>query len=536
MTAEAISPLRRRMIEDMTVRNFAPGTQRDCVRAVNNFADFLGHSPERATFEDIRRYQVSLASSGLGVPSVNAAMTRRNQMQKLIYLALVFITAVCCGSSAFGRAMESGEAAIVRQVNPAVVAISVWKARAADRPGEPGRRVKTYGSGFVVDPSGIIVTNQHVIDKALDVKVVFADGGRASAKVLGASPMIDLAVLKVDIGHPLPSLEWGDSGVLQVGDPVATIGNGLGLGNSVSAGIVSGLNRNFGDSPFDSYIQTDATINHGNSGGPLIDQNGKVVGVSEALINPEKMGGFIGIGLAIPASIARFETDRLRDPHPPPPGWLGFNLQDLTQDLAETLDAPRTMGAIVSDVEPSGPASKTSLQPGDVLDQINGQPLDDSRAFSRAIAALLPGTVVRLTAWHRGQKREISATIAAWPNYKPNGGVMTGQAAMEMMAGAPDLGVRLAALNDARRKQYAVDPDVSGVLIAHVDADSEASDLGVKEGDVITRVQGAPVVTPDDVRRAVNDAYDQHRAFLAVLVRSKSGAQWIPVSIGGRGS
>jgi serine protease Do len=456
-------------------------------------------------------------------------------MRKLTYLAVLFI-AVCCGPTAFGRSMESGEAAIVRQVAPAVVAISVWKARPPDQPGGPSRRVKTYGSGFVVDPSGIIVTNQHVIDKAIDVKVMFTDGTQASAKVLGASPMIDVAVLKVDVGRPLPKLEWGDSDALQVGDAVATIGNGLGLGNSVSAGIVSGLNRNFGDSPFDSYIQTDATINHGNSGGPLIDRNGKVVGVSEALLNPEKMGGFIGIGLAIPASIAKFVTDLQRDPHHPPPGWVGLDLQDLTQELAETLDAPRPLGAVISGVMPSGPASKTPLQPGDVLDQINGQSLNDSRAFSRAIAILPPGTVIHLTAFHRGRKLEITTTVTAWPNYKPNGGVMTGQAAAEMMAKAPDMGVRLAGLDDATRKHYAVGSDVSGVLIAHVDPDSEASDLGVKEGDVILRVQGTPVATPDDVRRAVKEAQDRHRAYLAVLLRSKSGTQWIPVSIDGGGS
>jgi len=457
-------------------------------------------------------------------------------MQKLIRVVCVLIAIVCSGTSAFSRAMEVGEAAIVRRVVPAVVSISVWKMRASDQPGEPSRRVKTYGSGFVIDPSGIIVTNQHVIDSAIDVRVAFIDGTRAAAKVLAASPMIDLAVLKIEVGHPLPSLAWGDSDALQVGDPVLTIGNGLGLGNSVSAGIVSGLNRNFGDSPFDSYIQTDATINHGNSGGPLIDHEGKVVGVNEALINPEAKGGFIGIGLSIPVSLARFVTDRLLDPHHPAPGWLGFNLQDMTQELAQALGAPRLMGAVISGVEPSGPASQASVQPGDVLDQINGQPLDDPRAFLRAIVVQPPGQLVHLTIWRNGQKHEIPATVAAWPNDKPNGGVMTGQAAMEMMARAPDLGVRLAVLDEGGRKQYGLSPELSGVLITHVEADSEASDLGISEGDVVTVVQGATVRTPDDVRSAVHEAQEQHRAYIAMLVRSKSSAQWIPISISGRGS
>jgi serine protease Do len=304
----------------------------------------------------------------------------------------------------------------------------------------------------------------------------------------------------------------------------------------VSAGIVSGLNRNFADSPFDSYIQTDAVINHGNSGGPLIDRDGKIVGVSEALINPEGKGGFIGVGLAIPTTIAKFVTDRLVDPRHPPPGWLGFNLQDVTPELAEPLGAPRSMGAIIAAVEPSGPASQASLQPGDVLDQVNGQKLDDSRAFMRAIAVLPPGEVVHLAVWRHGQNQEVPATVAAWPNYKPNGGAMTGPMAAEMMTRPPDLGVKLALLDDMKRKQYGLGPELSGVLIAQVEVDSEASDLGIQEGDVVMVVQGATVMTPDDVRRAVRDAQEQHRTWLAVLIRTKSGAQWIPISISTKSS
>jgi serine protease Do len=463
-------------------------------------------------------------------PGASPAHPARTHLQALIWLAVLLLTALT--PPAHARSMDPGEAAVLRQVAPAVVSISVWKVRDADHPGGEHRRVKTYGSGFIVDPSGIIVTNQHVIDHALDVKAVLIDGTRATVKVLAASPMTDLAVLKIEVGHPLPFLTWGDSETLQVGDPVLTLGNGLGLGTSVSAGIVSGLNRNFADSPFDSYIQTDAVINHGNSGGPLIDRDGHVVGVSEALINPEAMGGFIGVGLAIPTSIAKFVTDRLLDPHHPPPGWLGFSLQDVTQELAEPLGTPRLMGAIISSVEPSSPAAQAALQPGDVLDQVNGQPLDDSRAFMRAIAVLPPGEAAHLTIWRHGHKTDISATVAGWPNYKPDGGVMSGPMVAEMMDRPPDMGVKLAALDDAARKQYGLAPDVRGVLIAHVEADSEASDLGIKEGDVVMVVQGTAVLTPDDVHRAVQDAQNQHRAWLAVLIHTKTGAQWIPISVG----
>jgi serine protease Do len=453
-----------------------------------------------------------------------------------VCLALVILAAIGSDLPAFGRDLDMSEAAVLHQVAPAVVAISVWKVRDADRPGGPHRRVKTYGSGFIVDPSGVIVTNQHVIENAIDVKAVLIDGTRISAKIIDASPMTDLAVLKIEVGHPLPSLSWGKSDTLQVGDPVLTLGNGLGLGTSVSAGIVSGLNRNFADSPFDSYIQTDAVINHGNSGGPLIDRDGKVVGVSEALINPEGKGGFIGVGLAIPETIATFVVGRLLDPQHPAPGWLGFNLQDVTPQLAVPLHAPRSMGAVVSAVDSAGPASTASLLPGDILDEINGRQLDDSRAFMRAIAVLPVGQIAHLTIWRNGEKHEISATVGAWPNYKPNGGALPKQMVAEMVARPPDLGVQLAALNDNNRAKYHLDPSVSGVLITHVEADSEASDLGIQEGNVVTVMQGVRVQTPDDIHRVVREAHEQHLDWVAVLLSTKGGALWIPISVNARNS
>jgi serine protease Do len=199
-------------------------------------------------------------------------------MQILSVLAL--ITLALLGWPASARVMETGDAAIVKQATLAVVNISEWKTRAATQPDQLPRRIKVYASGFVIDPSGLIVTNRHVVDGALEIHAIFSNGERVPARLLVAAAMLDVAVLKVDVDHPLPALKWGDSGSLQVGDPVVTIGNQLGLGMSVSAGIVSALNRNLPDTPFDSYIQTDAAINHGNSGGPLVDRNGDVVGIA----------------------------------------------------------------------------------------------------------------------------------------------------------------------------------------------------------------------------------------------------------------
>ena len=362
------------------------------------------------------------------------------------------------GSPASARVMETGDAAIVKQASPAVVNIAEWKVRAATQPDQSPRRVKVYASGFVIDPSGIIVTNRHVVDGALEMHVIFSNGDRVPARLLVAAAMLDVAVLKVDVDHPLPALKWADSDALQVGDPVLTIGNPLGLGMSVSAGIVSALNRNLHDTPFDSYIQTDAAINYGNSGGPLVDRNGDVVGVDTALYNPEANGGFIGIGFAIPSNLASFVVQFLLDPNHPKPGWIGVTLQDMNDRLAEALEVPRATGAIVSAVDPSGPAGQAGLRPADVLETIDGVQQSDSRAFMRSIVKIprrddgaSHGLARRQAAGHHRHRRGMAQLYAGQ-------GVMRAQAAQKMIETAPDPGMRLAPITEQARKQYGLDP------------------------------------------------------------------------------
>lgn len=478
--------------------------------------------------------RTSLSTSELGLQGPAQPREVGTAVHRLIVLAFALASVLWPSVTAFARSMEVGDAAAVRRAAPAVVNILTWKMPASDQPGGSPRRVKSYGSGFVIDAAGVLVTNKHVIDGALDIRAVFSDGSVVPARLLAASALIDLALLKVDVGHPLASLVWGDSDAVQVGDPVFTVGNQLGLGIAVSAGIVSALNRNLQDSPFDNYIQTDAGINHGDSGGPLIDRDGKVVGVDTALYNPDQNGGFIGIGFAIPASTAAFVAKRLLDRHHPELGWLGFDLQDLTGDLADALGAPQPTGAVISAVEPSGPAGQAQLRPGDVLEQINGQHQSDARAFMRAIAMSPIGQPVQLTVWRGGKEHSLAATVATWPDVMSTGGTMTGKAVAEMIAKEQVPGVQLAPITDADRKLYGLGPKLPGVLIAHVESDCEARDLGIQPGDVIIAVQGMPVATPDDVQIAVRQANEQGRSHLAVLVQSKTtGAKWVSISIGG---
>ena len=434
------------------------------------------------------------------------------------------------------RMMDIGDAAIVRQASPAVVSIAEWKVHAATQPGQLPRRVKVYASGFVIDPSGVIVTNRHVVDGALDMDVIFSNGDRAPARLLAAAEMIDVAVLKVDVEHPLPALKWANSDAVQVGDPVLTIGNPLGLGMSVSGGIISALNRNLHDTPFDDYIQTDAAINRGNSGGPLVNRNGDVVGIDTALYNPEANGGFIGIGFAIPSDTASYVVRFLLNPNHPMPGWIGVTLQDMDDRLAEALEVPRATGAIVSGVNQSGPTGQAGLRPADVLETVDGVQQSDSRAFMRSIVKIPVGTMVHLTGWRNGKPLDATVRVAAWPNYAPAEGVMRAVSVQHMIEAAPDPGIRLAPITEQARKQYGLDPTVTGALVSAVEQESEARELGIVPGDVIINVQGRPVASPDDLRHAIETAHEERRPYLVLLVLEKTGVRWVSLSITSTGS
>ena len=453
-----------------------------------------------------------------------------------MYRVLIWAFAICIAIplAASAREMKIRDADIVQQTTPAVVNIAVWKIRPpANGDAMPGR-IRAYGSGFVIDPSGIIVTNKHVIDDAISITAIFSNGNRLHARLVAAASMMDVAVLKVDADHPLPALKWGNSDAVRVGDAVLTIGNPLGIGMSVAAGIVSAMNRDLLDSPFDDYIQTDAALNHGNSGGPLIDRHGEVIGIDTALYNTDPKGGFIGIGFAIAADRASQVVRLLLDPNHPQLGWLGITLNDVTPELAEALDVPG--GFIISALDPAGPALRAGLRIGDVLSRVGDDTPLDARAFLWAIATSRLGQKVALTIWREGKQVSVTPTVEAWPNDVLGGGLVGGNLAQAVIQKAPDPGIRLQPLTDEARKQYGLDPALNGVLVSAVERDCEASDLGVVPGDVIIVVQGLPVTSPADVRRAVVRAQEQHRAFIALLLRGKSGTRWISLSVSSGGT
>ena len=450
---------------------------------------------------------------------------------RALILCIAVLLMASFATTPAARVMETGEAAIARKAMVAVVNISTWKVHPSTDARASARRVKTYASGFIVDASGVIVTNKHVIDGAVDIEVTLSNGDRMPGRIVAAAAMLDLALIKVDVDRPLTALKWGNSDDLQVGDPVLTIGNPLGLGTSVSAGIISGLNRDLGDTPLNSYIQTDSAINHGNSGGPMIDQEGNVVGIDTALMNPQEAGGSIGIGFAIPSATASFVISRLLDPTHPKPGWLGITLQDLTRGLSDALGLKGVKGSIISALDVAGPASAAGLRLGDVLTGIDMLKPLDARAFMRAIIRLPVGQQVQLTIWRAGSEQTVTVAIAEWPNFRPNGGLVDVHETQAILDKLPDPGLRLTPLTDAARQQYGINERLTGALVKSVEIDSEAQDLGIVAGDVIVAVQDRLVTIPEDVQQAIETALSQRRPSVAVLVQGKTGARWLSLSV-----
>jgi serine protease Do len=417
---------------------------------------------------------------------------------------------------------------VVAQVLPSVVNLSVVKVEPmTPSSGESSaRRLRFFGSGFVIDPSGIIVTNRHVIQDAVEITVRFADKTEAHATLLGAGAIVDLAVLKVAVGHKLPALKFADSATLRIGDPVLAIGNPFGLGMSVSHGIISGLNRNINESPFDEDIQTDAAINPGNSGGPLLNMAGEVVGVDTALYT-EKGGGDIGIGYAIPSNEVAFVVPHLLDPNLPPPGWIGVTGQDVTPDLAKAFGLQHQQGVIVKQVAAGSPAGQAGLRPGDIILTANGVVPLDSRALIRSMAELDPGRKITIGYWRNHAEQTAAVTVAAWPDLRSPRTETMASEAIAALAPSPDLGMGLATITPQARARYGLAPSLNGVLIALVSNNTEASERNLQPGDVITNIDGTPVSTPGEVEGMIAKASAEQRRYLGFLIASKGGLNWV---------
>lgn len=396
----------------------------------------------------------------------------------------------------------------------------------------PEERAKTaLGSGFVIDPDGLIVTNNHVIDGAFDITVTFKDGTSLHADVVGTTKIGDIALLQVHPTRKLPALRFTEGPALRVGEPVIAIGNPLGFGSTVTTGIVSALNRDIMLSPFDSFIQTDAAINHGNSGGPLFNPKGEVVGVNTAIYSPVEDGGSIGIGFAIPAARAKWQVEQLRTHGLVKAGDIGVGVQDLSADLATALAVPPGQsGVIITGIVPASPAAQAGLREGDVILTTEGNAISDTRDFARTIAERPLGQPVALTLWRHGTPITATPTVQEW-----QGGERIDRAALARSTAARpmtmDLGLRLAPLTDDQRQTHGLDPQDGGVAVSAVMANSLAGDRGLHAGDVILRVMDHKVAAPEEVLSAVRGMIEGADETILTLVANAEGRRWVVLPI-----
>ncbi len=386
------------------------------------------------------------------------------------------------------------------------------------------RKISSLGSGFVIDgKEGLVVTNNHVIDGAEEIIINFHDGTKLKVdKVIGKDSKADLALLKVSPKKPLVDVKFGASSLIEVGDWVMAIGNPFGLGGSVSMGIISAKSRDINSGPYDDYLQTDAAINKGNSGGPLFNMNGDVVGVNTAIISPT--GGSIGIGFAVPSDTVAAVVEQLKQFGETRRGWLGVKIQTVTDDIAETLGVPENTGALISAVTPESPAAKAGLEAGDVIMKFDGKDVSTMRGLPKIVAQTQIGKAVDVDVLRKGQRKTIQVAVgrlegeddAASEDKPPADTPLS-----ESSGGASVIGLKLTPLTDDLRKKLGIDAKLNGVVVEDIDPQSPAAQKGIKAGDVIVEAGQDQVSKPEDVAKSVDKVRKAGRK--AVLLRVEDG-------------
>jgi serine protease Do len=444
-------------------------------------------------------------------------------------------------------ARQAGFGDLAAKVKPAVVNIATtetadrtsgpaWRGQMPEfPPGSPfnqmfrhffegrnqGQMAPTHalGSGFIIDPAGYIVTNNHVVDHAHQIKVTLGDGNSYPAKVVGRDAKTDLALLKIDAGKPVPYVAFGDSDKERVGDWVVAVGNPFGLGGTVTAGIVSAHDRDLNNGPYDDYLQIDAPINKGNSGGPTFDMIGNVIGVNTAIFSPS--GGSVGIGFDIPAGTAKLVVAQLKDKGYITRGWLGVQVQPVTADIADSLGMKQARGAMVDNPQEDSPAARAGIKAGDVITAINGTAVKDSRDLARTVSMMAPGTSVKLDVLHEGEAKSITLTLAEMPNdHRANAGYQP-----KASADTPHLGLGLAPAADVEGAGQ------KGVVVTSVDPEGSAAERGFQTGDIILNVGGKAVANAGDVRSALAEANTNRKHSILMQVKTADATRFVAVPL-----
>ena len=380
------------------------------------------------------------------------------------------------------------------------------------------------GTGFVIDADGYIVTNNHVVDKAGDITVTLGTGTRYTARVVGVDAQTDLALLKVEADQDLPTVAFGDSDAVEVGDWVIAVGNPFGLGGTVTAGIVSARGRDINAGPFDDFLQVDAPLNRGNSGGPLLDTDGAVIGVNTAIVSPS--GGNVGIGFAIPSNLAKDVIQQLRDDGSVERGWLGVQIQTVTPEIAAAIGLEEAGCALVANVTPDSPAAMAEMQRGDVIQSFAGTEIGNVRDLTRTVAATQAGTTVDLTVWRDRARQVLNVTVGA-----PQRDGRRAALQNDDRPAPAALGARLAPLSADVRRGYGIDDSVDGVLVAAVDAGGVAFKNGLRAGDVIVEIGGRTVISPRDAAARIDDARAAHENSVLVLIDRRGTSHYLGLPV-----
>lgn len=479
-----------------------------------------------------------------------------------VVLGIVLSAGFIGPDAALARAPMESFADIVEEIAPAVVNISTSKAVGSGQgggdefpfpqppPGSPfedffreffdrerspeqqpqTRRTSSLGSGFVVDPEGYVVTNNHVIAEADEIQVVFGDESSYEAELIGKDSKTDLALLKIkDSNGPFPSVDFADSDSVRVGDWMIAIGNPFGLGNTVTAGIISARSRDIRAGPYDDFLQVDAPINRGNSGGPSFNLDGKVIGINTAIFSPS--GGNVGIGFAIPANLAVPVINSLKEDGRVQRGWLGVRIQTVTDEIAESMGLNEASGALVASVTSGGPAQLAEIEPGDVVLEFDGKKIDRMRGLPRIVAETPIGKAVDVLIWRRGEQQAVKVTLGELPEDEELAALTEqGESGPSVADGASPidaLGVTVATITDEMRERFELPGEAKGVVITDVSDGSTAGEENLRPGDVIVEVGQEEVNSPPEVTAKVNEAMEEDKKSVLLLIDRKGDLRFV---------
>lgn len=406
--------------------------------------------------------------------------------------------------------------------------------RQGRNPDAAPRKATALGSGFIIDPAGLVVTNNHVIADADEITVILHDERAFKAKVVGKDTKADLALLKLENAPAkLPFITFGNSDEMRVGDWVIAIGNPFGLGGSVTAGIVSARARDINAGPYDDFLQTDAAINKGNSGGPLLNLKGEVIGINTAIFSPS--GGSIGIGFSIPSNLAKPIITDLQKYGKTRRGWLGVRIQSVSDDLAENLGLKDQHGALVAQVSPGGPAAKAGIKPGDVITRFDGKDVSEMRRLPRIVAETAINKSVDVDLWRDGKQVALKATVGELSddddNQQPQAAEKPAPKQENGQVNVGVLGLSVSPITQALRDRFDLPADVKGVIVTDLNPNGPAAEKGIRQGDVIAEVSREPVKTPTEFQAKIDAARKDGRKTVLLLVQGDAGLRWVALRL-----